>query len=177
MPDLKNLALYVLAVLVVVLGLAMWSYRTQLKVTSFALATQSTAIVQQNLAATALLKIRTAERDDKQEELNKRAAAQENADGKAQGQIAHDDRRQCAAPVRVRVLDCARDARSGSGRASGQTAAAAGTGAEDAGAASGVLSRAAAGRFADAVKEVETMSAAYGSCRADLYGAKGLPAP
>lgn len=165
MPDLKTAALYVLTVLVVVLGLATWGYRTQLKATSFALATQSTAIVQQNLAAAALLKIRTAERDAKQEDLNKRAAAQENADGKAVGQIADDDRRQRATPVRVRVLDCTRDAGSSGGGAAGDAAATTEAGAGDAGAASGVLSKAAAGRLADAIKEIETMSAAYSSCR------------
>lgn len=168
MPDLKTAALYVLAVLVVVLGLATWGYRTQLKATSFALATQSTAIVQQNLVAAALLKTRTAERDAKQAELDKRAAAQEKTDEKAVAQIAADDKLQRGAPVRVRVFNCARDAGSSGGSAPGEAATTAQTGAEDAGAASGVLSKAAAGRLADALSEVETMSAAYASCRAQI---------
>jgi len=168
MPDLKTAALYVLAILVVVLGLATWGYRTQLKAVSFALATQSKAIVRQNLEASQLLKKRTAERDAAQKKLNERAKAQENTDGKAVAQIGADDKLQRAAPVRVRVLDCTRDARSGGGGAAGGAATTAEAGAGDAGTSSGVLSKAAAGRTADAIKEVETMSAAYSSCRAQL---------
>lgn len=168
MPSLKTAALYILAALVVVLGLATWGYRTKLKAVSFALATQSTAIVQQNLAASALLKTRTAERDAKQAELNERAAAQEKTDGKAVAQIGADDKQQRSVPVRVRVLDCTRDAgRSGGGSAS-EAATATGAGAEDTSSASGLLSKAAAGRFADALTEVETLSAAYASCRTRL---------
>ncbi|MDP9895369.1 membrane protein implicated in regulation of membrane protease activity [Variovorax boronicumulans] len=168
MPDLKTAALYVLTVLVVVMGLATWGYRTQLKATSFALATQSTAIVQQNLAAAALLKTRTAERDAKQAELNKRAEAQEKTDGKAVAQIGADDKLQRAAPVRVRVQNCTSDAGGGGGSAAGGAAATTEAGAADPSSASGVLSKAAAGRLADALNEVETMSAAYASCRARL---------
>jgi hypothetical protein len=166
MPDLKTATLYVLAVLVVVLGLATWGYRTQLKATSFALATQSTAIVQQNLAAAALLKTRTAERDAKQAELDRRATAQEKTDGKAVVQISADDKLQRAAPVRVRVQNCARDAGGSGGRAAGGGAGPSQAGAGDAGPASGVLPEAGARRLADALTEIETMSAAYSSCRA-----------
>lgn len=168
MPDLKTAALYVLAVLVAVLGLATWGYRTQLKAVSFALATQSTAIVRQNLEASQLLKKRTAERDALQKTLNERAAAQEKTDEKALAQIGADDKLQRAAPVRVRVLNCTRDARGSGGSAPGGAASTAEAGAGDAGTASGVLSPTAAGRTADAIKEIETMSAAYSSCRATL---------
>jgi hypothetical protein len=165
LPDLKTAALYILAMLVVVLGLATWGYRTQLKAVSFALATQSTAIVQQNLAAAALLKTRTAERDALQKKLNERAAAQEITDGKATKQIAADDRQQRAAPVRVRVHDCTRDAgRSGGSSASGASTATR-AGAEHTSAGSGLLSAESAGRLADALTEVELLSAAYSSCR------------
>jgi hypothetical protein len=167
-PDLKTATLYVLAVLVGVLGLATWGYRTQLKATSFALATQSTAIVQQNLAAAALLKTRTAERDAKQAELDKRATAQEKTDGKAVVQIAADDKLQRAGPVLVRVRSCTRDARASGGGAAGEGARTAEVGRADAGAASGVLPQAGARRLANALKEVETMSAAYASCRSRL---------
>lgn len=168
MPSLKTAALYILVALVVVLGLATWGYRTKLKAVSFALATQSTAIVQQNLAASALLKTRTAERDAMQAELNERAAAQEKTDGKAVAQIGADDKQQRSAPVRVRVLDCTRDARGSGGSAPGGAAAATEAGAGDAGAASGVLPQAGARRLADALTEIETMSAAYASCRAGM---------
>lgn len=168
MPDLKTAALYVLAALVVVLGLATWGYRTQLKATSFALATQSVAIVRQNLTAAALLKTRTAERDAKQAELDKRAAAQEKTDGKAIAQIGADDKQQRSAPVRVRVLNCTRDAGGSGGSAPGGAAPATEVGAGDTGAASGVLSEAGARRLADALNEIERVNAAYSSCRETL---------
>lgn len=168
LPDLKTATLYALTALVVALGLATWGYRTQLKATSFALATQNTAIVQQNLAAAALLKTRAAERGAKQAELEKRAAAQERIDGNAVVQIAVDDKLQRAAPVRVRVLDCTRDAGRSSGGTAGNAAATIEAGAGNASAASGVLSKAAAGRLADAINEIETMSVAYSSCRPQI---------
>lgn len=168
MPDLRNYALMALAALVVVLGMSTWEYRRMFKATDFALALQNNAIKAQNTAAEQLLKRRTAERDALQKKLDDRAAAQEKTDGKAVAQIGVDDKQQRAAPVRVRVLNCTRDAGSGGGRAPGEATAAAGAGAEDAGATSGVLSKAGARRLADALTEVETMSAAYASCRASL---------
>lgn len=168
LPDLKTPLLYVLAVLVVVLGLATWHYRGQAKVSGLALKVQSSAIVTMNKAAADLLKRRTAERDALQAELDKRRAAQENTDEKAVSQIAADDRSQRSVPVRVRVLDCTRDAGRSGGSAAGEAARPADAGAADAGAASGVLPADGARRLADALKEIETMSAAYGSCRATL---------
>ena len=168
MPDLRNYALTALAALTFVLGLSTWSYRTQAKATSFALALQNNAIKAQNTAAEQLLKRRTAERDALQKKLDDRAAAQEKTDGKAVAQIGVDDKQQRAAPVRVRVLNCTRDAGSGGGRAPGDSTAAANPGAADASAASGVLSKAGARRLADALTEIETMSAAYSSCRATV---------
>jgi hypothetical protein len=133
--------------------------------------------VQQNLAATALLNTRTAERDAKQAELDKRAAAQEKTDEKAVAQIGADDKQQRSTPVRVRVLNCTRDAGGGGGRPAGEAAAAPGAGAEDTGAASGALSKEGARRLADALTEIETMSAAYASCRSDSFSVRGLSAP
>lgn len=168
MPDLRNYALMALAVLAFVLGLSTWSYRTQAKASSFALATQNKAIEMQNEAANRRLIHLTNERDAKQAELDRRAAAQEKTNEKAVAQIGVDDKRQRAAPVRVRVLNCTGDAGSGGGGAPGEATAAAGAGAEDAGAASGVLSKAGARRLADALTEIETLSAAYSSCRLKL---------
>ncbi|WP_027729958.1 hypothetical protein ABL850_15520 [Variovorax paradoxus] len=167
-PDLRNYALMALALLVVVLGLSTWEYRRMFKATDFALALQNNAIKAQNTAAEQLLKKRTTERDALQMKLDERAAAQEKTDEKAVAQIGADDKQQRAAPVRVRVLNCTRDAGSSGGRAPGEATAAAGAGAEDSGAASGVLSKAGARRLADALTEIEMMSAAYSSCRANL---------
>lgn len=168
LTDLKAILIYLLAGLVLVLGLSTWQYRRMFKATDFALNTQNAAIKARNDEANRRFVQLTNERDAKQAELDKRAAAQEKTDGKAVTQIAADDRQQRSAPVRVRVLNCARDAGSGSGRAPGQAAATAGAGAEDAGAASGVLPQAGARRLADALSEIETMNAAYRSCRSTL---------
>lgn len=168
LPDFRSVALYVCAVLLVVLGLSTWIYRSQAKASTLALATQSAAIVRRNLDAAALLKMRTAERDVLQKTLNARAEAQEKTDEKAVAQIDTDDKRQRGASVRVRMLNCTRDARSGGGGAPGGSAATADAGAADAGAAGGVLPEAGARRLADALTEIEATSVAYSSCRATM---------
>jgi len=173
LTDLKAIAIYVLAALVLVLGLTCWQYKRMYKATDLALGIQNTAILKQNLAAAALLKTRTEERDAKQAELNKRATAQGKTDEQAVDKIAADDKLQRAAPVRVSVHNCARDAGRSGGRPAGEAAAPAGARAEDTGSASGVLSQAAAGRLADAIKEIEANSAAYASCRATLIPEPG----
>lgn len=175
--DLKAILIYILAALVVVMGLSTWQYRRMFKATDFALTTQNAAIKAQNKSADDLLKQRTAERDALQTQLNTRAAAQEKTDEKAVGQIDADDKRQRASPVRVRVHDCTRDAGPRGGGAPGGAAASPEARAGDTGAASGVLPEAAARRFADALKEVETLSAAFGSCKADSFTVRGLPVP
>jgi hypothetical protein len=177
LTDLKAILIYILAALVVVLGLSTWQYRRMFKATDFALTTQNTAIKQQNKTAEDLLKQRTDERDALQKKLDERAAAQEKTDEKAVDQIAVDDKRQRVAPVRVRVHDCTRDAGPRGGGAPGGAAATAKAGTGDADAASGVLPEAAARRFADALKEVETMSAAFSSCKGDSFEIRGLPVP
>lgn len=177
LPDLKTPVIYVLAVMVTVLGLATWHYHAMAKTTGLALKVQNAAVVATNTAAQRLLEQRTKERDAKQAELNKRAAAQEKIDETAVTQITADDQLQRSAPVVVRVRHCTSDAGRSGGSASGRTTGTAGTGAEDPSAASGVLSKAAAGRLADAISEVETMSAAYSSCRADAYSTRGQAPP
>lgn len=174
LPDLKTPVIYVLAIMVAVLGLATWHYRALAKTSGLALQVQNAAVVATNTAAQRLLEQRTKERDARQAELNKRAEAQEKTDETAVTQITADDQRQRSAPVVVRVRDCTRDAGRSGGGAPGDAAATAEAGAGDAGSASGVLSKAAAGRLADALIEVESMSAAYTSCRSDSYSIRGL---
>lgn len=173
LTDLKAIAIYVLAALVLVLGLSTCSYRRMFKATDFALALQNNAIKAQNTAAEQLLKKRMAERDALQKQLDERAAAQRKTDEKAVAQIGVDDKQQRAAPVRVRVHNCTRYAGGGSGGASSQAVTAPETGTGDASTASGVLSKEGAQRLADALTEIEAMNAAYTSCRIDLYGKSG----
>lgn len=177
LTDLKAILIYILAALVLVLGMSTWQYRRMFKATDFALTTQNAAIERLNNTADRLLKQRTAERDALQKKLDERAAAQEKTDEKAVDQIAADDKRQRVAPVRVRVHDCARDARPSGGGAPSDVASTTKAGAGDASEASGVLPEAGARRLADALTEIEKMSAAYGSCRADSYRSRGQPAP
>ncbi len=177
MPDLRNYLLLALVALAGVLGLSTWHYRALAKTSGLALQVQNAAVVATNRAATQLLEQRTKERDAKQAELDKRHQAQEKTDATAVTQIAADDRRQRAAPVVVRVQHCTSDAGSGGGGAPGATAPGPDAGAADTGAASGVLSEAGSRRLADALTEVETMSGAYASCRADTYSLRALPVP
>lgn len=177
LTDLKAILIYILAGLVLVLGLSTWQYRRMFKATDFALTTQNAAIKSQNDKANRRLLQLTNQRDALQAELDNRAAAQEKTDGKAVTQIAADDHQQRSAHVRVRVLNCTRDAGGGSGGAPGGAATGANAGAEDAGASSGVLSKEGARRLADALTEIETMSAAFASCKVDSLGVRGQAPP
>jgi hypothetical protein len=177
MPDIRNYLLLALVALAGVLGLSTCHYRVLAKTSGLALQVQNAVVVATNTAAARLLEQRTRERDARQAELDKRRQAQEKTDEDAVAKIAADDRRQRAAPVVVRVQHCTSDAGSGSGSAAGATAAGADAGAADAGSASGVLSEAGAGRLADALTAIETMGAAYASCKADTYRLRGLPVP
>ncbi len=177
LTDLKAIALYILAALVVVLGLSTWQYRRMFRASDYALTTQTDAIKARNAEANRRLIQLTNERDGKQAELDKRRAAQEKNDATAVTQVAADDRRQRAAPVVVRVRECTSDARVSGGGAAGPVAAGAGPGPADQSSASGVLPDAGARRLADALTEIETLSAAYASCRADTYSLRGLSAP
>lgn len=175
MPDLRNYLMLALVALAGVLGLSTWHYRALAKTSGLALQVQNAAVVATNTGAARLLEQRTRERDALQSQLNARAAAQENTDATAVTKIAADDRRQRSAPVVVRVQHCTRDAGGGGRGAAGAAAAGTNPGAANAGAASGFLSEAGAGRLADALTEIEKVSAAYASCKSDSYLARGLP--
>ncbi|MFM9926889.1 hypothetical protein VLK31_28155 [Variovorax sp. H27-G14] len=177
LTDLKAILIYILAALVLVLGLSTLEYRRMFKATDFALTTQNGAIKARNEEAGRRIEQLTNQRDALQGQLDKRHAAQENSDAQAVTQIAADDRQQRSAPVRVRVLDCTRDAGPGGGGAAGSAAPGAEAGATDANSASGLLPKEGAGRLADALTEVEGMSAAYASCRADLFSVRGSAPP
>lgn len=164
MDTLKTYALLVLAVLCVVLGLSTCAYRTQFKATSHALDVQNKAIEAQKAQAEQELKAARAEVKTKQDELNKRAAAQEKTDAQATTAIAADSRRDAAEPTRVRYIT--RYARGCDPRPGGGAAPDAGAGATAAGEADGVLAPAAeelARRDRDAV---EALQAAFNSCKA-----------
>lgn len=177
MPDIRNYLLLALVALAGVLGLSTWHYRALAKTSGLALQVQNAAVVATNRTAAQLLEQRTKERDAKQAELDKRHQAQEKTDATAVTKIAADDHRQRSAPVVVRVRDCARDAGGGGGGAAGAAATGTDAGAADAGSSSGLLSEAGARRLADALKEIESLGAAFASCKADSYSIRRLLAP
>ena len=107
----------------------------------------------------------TAERDKKQAALNKAAADQERKDADAKAEIERLAGELRDRPVRVRVV-----AQAGScgGSAAGDAAARTEDRAGDAGTADGVLPAENTRRLSAALTEIETLSAAYSSCRARL---------
>lgn len=125
-------------------------------------------VEQQNRQAEQKLAELTAQRDIKQAALNKAAADQERKDADAKAEIDRLAGELESRPVRVRIVtspagDCSRGA-------AGDAAARAEDRAGDAGTADGVLPAENSRRLGAALTEIETLSAAYSSCRAMLTG-------
>ncbi|MGZ3043878.1 hypothetical protein AAER22_13525 [Pseudomonas aeruginosa] len=128
---------------------------------------------QQREQADAKLAELTAQRDMKQAALNKAAADQERKDNDAQAEIARLAGELRDRPVRVRIVPAAGGGCSGG--AAGDAAGAAEAGAGDAASAYGLLPEENSRRFNDSLSEVETLSAAYNSCRARLIPQEPTP--
>ena len=122
-------------------------------------------IEQQAEEAEQTLERLTAERDKKQAALNKAAADQERKDADAKAEIERLAGELRDRPVRVRVVA---QAGSCSGSAAGDAAARAEDRTGDAGTADGILPAENTRRLGAALTEIETLSAAYSSCRAML---------
>lgn len=122
-------------------------------------------VEQQNQQAERKLAELTAQRDMKQAALNKAAADQERKDADARAEIDRLAGELRDRPVRVRIVA---QAGSCSGGAAGDAAARAEDRAGDAGTADGVLPAENTRRLGIALTEIETLSAAYSSCRARL---------
>lgn len=163
-------AILALALACITLGFTSCSYRDRLIATEQILEAQSSAIKIQNEEAGALLAQRTAERDAKQAALNRLAADQETKDEAATNEIARLAGELRNRPVRVRVIPERSSGGQGGGGAPGDSAGTAAPGAGDAEPASWVLPEATARSLGEVIAEVETMSAAYASCRAVLLG-------
>lgn len=166
-------ALILLAAALVATGLTAWQYRRMFLASDFALTTQNEAIKQQSLQAKRLLDALTADRDAKQAELNKRAAAQEKTDAQRVTDIRAAERD--PAPIRVRVEPS--PCRASGGGAAGRPAPAAKAGPGDFRPSYGLLPKETAGRLAAVISEIEIMSAAYASCRATLVKDDEISAP
>ena len=122
-------------------------------------------IEQQAEQAEQTLERLTAERDKKQAALNKAAADQERKDADAKAEIERLAGELRDRPVRVRVVA---QAGSCSGSAAGDAAAPAADRAGDTGTADGILPPENSRRLSEALTEIETLSAAYSSCRSRL---------
>jgi len=161
--SLTQILWVVFAVVFLAQGALAWHYHSAYQSKSETLKTLQQSVANQNQEAATKLKALTAERNAKQVALNKQAKDQEKVDAIAQNDIARLNEQLRTSTVRVRVIHTSRVS-SGS-PASDQATAAANRAADDT-EASWVLPESNTQRLADALTEVETLSAAYNSCRA-----------
>lgn len=124
-------------------------------------------ISQQSAQAKETLEQLTKERDKKQAALDKQAELQEGKDDAAKDEIARLTDELTNRTVRVRIVT-ASGACSGSATGDTTTGTEAGEGNDVT--ASGLLPESNSRRLRSAIKEVETLSAAYSSCRGRLLG-------
>lgn len=162
LSSIWNVAL--LGALVVLAG-SMLTYRHLYHDADQALTTLQGQVKRQNEEASAKLATLTAERNAKQAALDKAAAAQEKKDAEAKAEIARLGDELRNRPLRVRIVAASGG---GAGSAAGDGAPAAGAGPADAGPAYGVLASENSRRLADVIVDIETLNAAYASCRAQL---------
>ena len=161
-------AILALALACIALGFTSCSYRDRLIEADKRVESQATAIKTQNEEAGALLAQRTAERDAKQATLDRLAADQEKKDEAATNEIARLAGDLRNKPIRVRVVPESRTSGPSGGSAPSDAAGAATAG--DAEPATWVLPEANSRGLGEVIAEVETLSAAYSSCRALLLG-------
>lgn len=159
--NLKQIFGLALLALFVGLLVAAMTYRDAYHAASEKAAILQHDIDQQAKAAEARLKQLTIERDAKQAKLDKQAKEQEKTDEQAKSEIARLGNELTQRPVRVRITSTRHD--SGSTTSNSTTAVQAGAGNEAE--AYGILPAENTKRLADALMEVETLSAAYNSCR------------
>lgn len=157
LDKLEEIAIVVLCILCIVLGLAAFEYKRLYKATDLALTVQNQAIEAQKKQAAAELAADT-------KQVQAQATTQKATDEIAIKQIAAVATP--TAPVRVRYVSVPTGCSGPSPKASG-----AGPGAADTGTTSGVLAPAAQLQFDGAVTAVETLQAAFNSCKATLTGA------
>ncbi|QIW89237.1 hypothetical protein 8P_026 [Pseudomonas phage 8P] len=154
------------AVLIVALALGTYHYQAVYQATDKALMALEGSVKQANETAAAELERLTAERDERQARLDKQAEDQEKKDADAKAEIERLAGELRDRPIRVRYVTA--PSRPGSGGAASHAAVSPGDSAGDATAATGVLPESNTQRLGVALTEVETLSAAYNSCRSFL---------
>lgn len=125
-------------------------------------------VEQQNTEAAKRLKDLTEQRDEKQAKLDQQARDQEKKDADAKTEIDRLAGELESRPVLVRIVTTTAPGGRCSGSAAGEAASSAEDRPGDAGSASGLLPPENTRRLNAALSEVETLSAAYNSCRARL---------
>lgn len=156
-----------IATLVLMLALAWFvGYQSGKESAGKDLARLQGMIEQQAEEAGQTLERLTAERDKEQARLDRLAAEQESKDADAKAEIERLAGELRDRPIRVRYVTAPSGA--GSGGAASQAAVSPGDSAGDATAATGVLPESNTQRLGVALTEVETLSAAYNSCRSVL---------
>ncbi|QLI49431.1 putative membrane protein [Pseudomonas phage vB_PaeM_USP_18] len=156
----------IVAVLVIAMGLGTHHYRAIYLATDKALIALEDSVKQANQEAADKLARLTAERDERQARLDKQKKDQEKQDADAKAEIERLAGELRDRPVRVRYVTAASG--QGSGGAASHPTGDPGASAGNATAASGVLPPENSRRLGIALKEVETLSAAYNSCRSFL---------
>ncbi|WEE75711.1 hypothetical protein LZ683_16245 [Comamonas testosteroni] len=163
-PGLLALAL----LLCLVLAFGMQHFRTKAQTVAIELQQLQGSVATQNRTAKAELERLTAERNAAQARLDQLYQQQEKTDAQAVQEIARLTGEHKLRPVRVRIVSQPSASGAGGCRATGEQAACTDPGAADAGQAYGLLPAANSARLAGVIQEIETLNAAYASCRSLL---------
>lgn len=160
------LALALLLCLALTLG--MWHLKTKSQALATELQRLQGSVATQNRTAKAELERLTAERNAAQARLDQLYQQQEKTDAQAVQEIARLTGELEQRPVRVRIVSQPSASGAGGCRATGEQAASTDPGAAGAGQAYGLLPAANSARLAGVIQEIETLNAAYASCRSLL---------
>lgn len=150
------------------LGLSMVHYRSQARVATAELTRLQADVRAQNTVAQAELDRLTAERDTAQAQLNAKHQYQEKADAAELQEIARLRGELERRPVRVRIVAQPAACGPGGGGAAGKEALRTDAGAADTAQAYGLLPAGNSARLGAVIQEIETLNAAYASCRTTL---------
>lgn len=163
-PGLLALAL----LLCLALALGMWHLKAKSQLVATELQQLQGSVATQNRTAKAELERLTVERNAAQARLDQLYQQQEKTDAQAVQEITRLTGEHKLRPVRVRIVSQPSASGAGGCRATGEQAASTELGAADAGQAYGLLPAANSARLAGVIQEIETLNAAYASCRSLL---------
>ncbi|WP_057092524.1 hypothetical protein KV708_15715 [Comamonas thiooxydans] len=168
---LESIAAELLAVallLCLALTLGMWHFKAKSQAVATELQQLQASVAAQHRTAKAELERLTVERNAAQARLDQLYQQQEKTDAQAVQEISRLTGELEQRPVRVRIVSQPAASGEGGCRTAGEQAASAEPGAADAGQAYGLLPAANSARLAGVIQEIETLNAAYASCRSLL---------